>query len=94
MGVPVVTKVGTTAVACAGFSQLSNLGLRELVAYDDDQYVTIAASLAANLDRLAALRSSLRQRMLASPLMDAKGFTQAIESAYRKMWRRWCSAML
>jgi len=34
------------------------------------------------------LQPTLRERMRSSPLMDAKGFTQGLEAAYRKMGRR------
>ena len=51
----------------------------------------IAAELAADLPRLSGLRKTLRQRMQASPLMDAPRFARNIEAAYREMWRRWCS---
>jgi protein O-GlcNAc transferase len=47
MGVPVITLVGKTAVGRAGLSQLSNLRLPELVAWSPEQYVQIAADLAA-----------------------------------------------
>jgi predicted O-linked N-acetylglucosamine transferase (SPINDLY family) len=30
--------------------------------------------------------------MRASPLMDARGLAQALETAYRQMWRTWCDA--
>jgi len=90
MGVPVVTLVGRTVVGRAGFSQLSNLALTELVAHDEDQFVRIAATLAGDLPGLAGLRSTLRQRLRASPLMDAKRFTRSIEAAYHRMWRNWC----
>jgi predicted O-linked N-acetylglucosamine transferase (SPINDLY family) len=92
MGVPVVTRVGQTAVGRAGLSQLTNLGLAELVAYSDAQFVDIAVALAQNLPRLADLRATLRDRMQNSPLMDAAGFARNIEAAYRTMWRRWCEA--
>jgi predicted O-linked N-acetylglucosamine transferase (SPINDLY family) len=89
MGVPVVTLAGETPVSRAGLSQLTNLGLRELVAHTEAEYVSIAASLASDLPRLAELRATLRPRMQASPLMDAPRFARQIERAYREMWRAW-----
>jgi predicted O-linked N-acetylglucosamine transferase (SPINDLY family) len=89
MGVPVVTLAGQTAVGRGGLSILSNLGLPELVSYDPDQYVRIAAELAQDLPRLSALRATLRDRMQASPLMDAPRFARNVEAAYRAMWNRW-----
>ena len=90
MGVPVLTRVGDTVVGRAGSSQLSNLNLADFAAPDDRQFVEIAATVAGNLDRLAELRRTLRQRMRNSPLMDAPRFARSIESAYRQMWRVWC----
>jgi predicted O-linked N-acetylglucosamine transferase (SPINDLY family) len=90
MGVPVVTMLGRTVAGRAGFSHLRNLGLNDLAGRDAKEYVQIAVSLARDLPRLSELRRTLRERMLNSPLADAKGFARAIEGAYRKMWRRWC----
>ncbi|HTW94903.1 MAG TPA: hypothetical protein VMD30_08935, partial [Tepidisphaeraceae bacterium] len=91
MGVPVVTLVGQTPVARAGFSQLCNLDLRQLAASNQQEFVSIAAALAADLPRLAELRRNLRPRMLQSPLCDAVKFTRNIEAAYRRMWQEWVS---
>ncbi len=91
MGVPVVTIVGRTIVGRAGLSQAANLGLEDLVAASPTQFVQLAANLAENLPRLQELRQTSRQRMKASPLMDAVGFARGIEQAYRIMWRQWCS---
>jgi predicted O-linked N-acetylglucosamine transferase (SPINDLY family) len=90
MGVPVVTRVGTTPAARGGFSQLSNLGLGAWATFTDDDYVQAATMLAKDLDRLAALRDGLRTRMQTSPLMQAQRFARHIEQAYRAMWRDWC----
>jgi predicted O-linked N-acetylglucosamine transferase (SPINDLY family) len=90
MGVPVVTLVGQTIVGRAGLSQLMNLKLPELIAQTPEQFVQVATGLANDLPRLSELRSTLRRRMEASPLMDAPRFTRNIETAYREMWRRWC----
>ena len=93
MGVPVVTLVGKTVVGRAGLSQLTNLGLPELIARTPEEYVRIAAALARDLPRLAALRATLRERMRNSPLMDAPRFARDIERAYREMWRQWCARL-
>ena len=92
MGVPVVTLVGHGAVSRAGLSQLSNLGLAQLAAISEDDYIRIAAQLAADRPRLADLRSTLRSRMETSSLMDAPRFARQIEAAYRTLWQRWCAA--
>jgi len=91
MGVPVVSLVGRTAVSRAGLSQLSNVGLPELAAFSESDFVSIATLLARDLVRLAELRNTLRSRMQASLLMDATHFTRSIEAAYRTMWRQWCA---
>jgi len=91
MGVPVVSLAGQRPVSRAGFSQLTNLGLPELVAHSEDDYLSIAMALARDLPRLAELRATLRPRMEASVLMDAPHFTRQIEAAYGAVWRQWCT---
>jgi predicted O-linked N-acetylglucosamine transferase (SPINDLY family) len=90
MGVPVVSLAGEHPVSRAGLSQMSNLGLPELVTSSPDEYVRIAVQLARDIPRLTELRRTLRPRMQASPLMDASTFARNIESAYRGMWQHWC----
>jgi predicted O-linked N-acetylglucosamine transferase (SPINDLY family) len=92
MGVPVVSLSGRTAVSRGGVSILSNIGLQELIAKDRDQYISIAADLASNIPRLAQLRSTLREQMRRSPLMDGPQFTHDVEAAFRTIWRAWCAA--
>jgi predicted O-linked N-acetylglucosamine transferase (SPINDLY family) len=87
MGVPVVTRTGSTAPGRAGLSILSNLNMPELAADDDDRFVAIAAELADDFQRRAELRKTLRDRMARSPLMDARRFAANVEAAYRRMWR-------
>jgi len=89
MGVPVVSRYGQRAVSRAGLSILSNVGLREFIAETDGQYIEIATVLASDVPRLAELRSSLRQRMRSSPLMDGPRFARNVEAAFRRMWRTW-----
>jgi predicted O-linked N-acetylglucosamine transferase (SPINDLY family) len=90
MGVPIVTLVGQTVVSRGGFSQLTNLGLPELIAHTSEDYVRIARELAGDPVRLTELRSTLRSRMENSALMDAPRFARGIQATYRDIWRTWC----
>jgi len=90
MGVPVVSMAGETAVSRGGLSILNNLGLPELVTFEENEFVRIATDLAHDLPRLADLRATLRARMESSVLMDAPRFARQIEDAYRAMFREWC----
>lgn len=85
MGVPVVSLAGDRAVARFGLSTLSRVGLEALVADGAQGYVEIAAALAGDRERLAALRSGLRERMAASTLCRSASFTGELERAYRGM---------
>ncbi len=92
MGVPVVMCAGGADRSRMVASVLNAVGLSELIAQTPDDYVRIAALLAVDPTRLETLRSTLRQRMEASALMDANRFTANLESAYRTAWRRWCGS--
>jgi predicted O-linked N-acetylglucosamine transferase (SPINDLY family) len=92
MGIPVVTLTGPTVVGRAGVCLAMNLGLPDLIAHDEDQYVRLAVMLAGDRERLSRLRAGLRDQMRNSPLMNAKRFAGHMEAAYRDMWQRWCSS--
>lgn len=91
MGVPSIMMQGETYASRFGGSTLVNVGLADLIARDKDEYVELAVNLACDVPRLAELRRQLRPKLQASPLMDARGFTQHLEAAYRTMWRNWCA---
>lgn len=91
LGVPVVSRAGAMGFARSGASILGAVGLEELVAESDDQYLAVAAGLARDRARLRALQSGLRGRMRGSPLLDAPRFMRNLERAYRDLWRRACA---
>jgi predicted O-linked N-acetylglucosamine transferase (SPINDLY family) len=91
-GVPVLTLAGSTYHSRFGSSAHVNLDLADWIATSPDQYVEIGARRAAEVDQLAVLRSTLRERMAASALLDHRGFTRNLEAAYRQMWVDWCAA--
>lgn len=90
MGVPVVVLAGATHASRVGVSLLASVGLGDWVAQSVQDYVELAGRMAQDLDRLAALRAGLRDRVAHSPLTDAARFSRHLEAAYRRMWRRWC----
>jgi predicted O-linked N-acetylglucosamine transferase (SPINDLY family) len=94
MGVPTITLRGDSHRARVGASLLSAVGLPELIAANEDQYVTIAGSLASDPPRLASLQSDLRARMAGSPLCDHRSLAVAIEDSILALWQSWCRAEL
>jgi predicted O-linked N-acetylglucosamine transferase (SPINDLY family) len=71
---------------------MTTLGLPDLIAATVDEYVEIAVRVAGDTERLAHERSTLRARLLASPIANREHYTRAVESTYRALWRRWCAA--
>jgi protein O-GlcNAc transferase len=92
MGAPVVVQHSTILHGRVGASILAALGLTNLVAHDDDDYVERALRLAADVENLGALRAGLRARMRESPVANVLTYVRAVEDAYRMMWGRWCYA--
>jgi protein O-GlcNAc transferase len=90
MGVPVITLAGDAHVSRVGISLLNTVGLPELIAQNQEEYLAIAVRLARDISRLRTLRHSLRERLMASPLTDNVTFTRNLERLYRQIWRRWC----
>ena len=91
LGVPLVNLAGKSFLARAGLSVLTTIGLPELVAHSEDEYLRIARDLAGDRMRLAQLRAGMRERMRASPLLAAAAYTRDLEDCYRTVWRQWCA---
>lgn len=92
MGVPSIMLEGGSYASRFGGSTLLGVGLGEFIARSLDEYVELAVSWAIKREPLAELRSGLRERLLRSPLVDARRFAREVEAAYRQMWRTWCAS--
>jgi len=90
MGVPFVTLRGDALHSRAGSNILKYVGLSDLVADTQSEYVEKAVALTRDLSLLRGYRANLRQRMQDSPLMDCEGFARGLENAFRGMWKNWC----
>ena len=90
MGVPVLTLAGRSFLSRQGVGLLANAGLMDWIAENPQDYVDRARSHAKDLSTLSRLRTTLRQRVLTTPLFDAKRFASHFEAALRNMWCIWC----
>jgi protein O-GlcNAc transferase len=89
MGVPVVTLAGNVHRARVGASILHYAGLDELITPSIDAYIEKALGLARDPQGLTTLRRGLRQRVADSVLADVERAVDALQFAYREMWRRY-----
>ncbi len=91
MATPVVTAVGELPASRSAASLLQALALDEWVAPSIDAYVQLAIARARDTEALIRLRTELRQRLAASPLMDAPRFARDFEACLRTAWREHCA---
>ena len=92
MGVPVVSLKGERYMARLGADMLEQLGLEGFVAASVDDYVRLAAGWSQRRSELAQIRRTLRERFRGSTLGNVGLITDELQSAYRAMWRKWCSS--
>ena len=92
MGVPVVTMLGEHFISRNSASILTAVGLQELIATTQQQYIDIAIDLANEPDKRRSMKTCLRKQFGESALGDSRRFTRNLEDAYRKMWRKWCAS--
>jgi predicted O-linked N-acetylglucosamine transferase (SPINDLY family) len=85
-GLPLLTCPGRTFASRVAASLLTNIGLPELIASDQDEYERRAVHLAGNPDELRGLRERLAANRGSWPLFDTPRFTRNLERAYRAMW--------
>ena len=74
MGVPVVTLAGNRYASRMGASVLHFAGFPELIADNEEDYLARTVALARDLDRLAILRQTLRERLRHSVVCDTDRF--------------------
>lgn len=88
MGVPVVSILARPSVGRFGATFLRPVGLDDWIAGDIPTYIEKAVAFASDLPALAALRASLRERMLHSSLMQKGAMAAKLEVMYREVIER------
>jgi predicted O-linked N-acetylglucosamine transferase (SPINDLY family) len=92
MGAPVVTLMGDRHVSRVSGSLLSVVGHPEWIATTADDYVRVCAELASDRERLAAIRTGLRDDLRRSRLLDHAGQAANFGAALRQCWRERCAS--
>lgn len=82
IGLPVLTRQGSTFASRVGASLLSAVGMPELITETLEQYETLAIELAKNHDRFDYLKQKLNTNLHSCPLFNTEQFSRNIESAY------------
>jgi len=87
-GLPVVTMKGSHFASRVSESLLTALAVPELIAADAAGYVALCKDLAADPQRLKAIREKLVANRFSAPLFDTERFTRHLEDAYIGMVER------
>jgi len=90
MGLPVVALAGNSVVSRQTTSILLNMDCANLVFNEMPAYIDGAIQLACDFNSLVVLRSTMRDKLLSSPICQSEQFTRDLESLYRRMWAAWC----
>ena len=93
-GLPVLTRAGESFSSRVGASMLNAVELNELITLTEKDYETLAIELATNPKRLKQIKKKLEKNKLIKPLFNIKLYTQHIESAYKKIYKRYNSNIL
>lgn len=86
MGLPVVTLDGERGTDASSARIWAALGWHKAVAHSKQEYVSRALEFIQDTEKQLRFRSSIRARMINSPLMDYVVRTAELEKAYRLMW--------
>jgi predicted O-linked N-acetylglucosamine transferase (SPINDLY family) len=86
IGIPLVTRVGQQFAARNSYTMLTNIGVKEGIAWTDEEY--LAWGIRFGLDESLRQKVSwqMKKARYTQPLWDSKAFTREMENAYQEMW--------
>ena len=85
MGVPVITMTGYNFNSRCGESIIKNLGIENLIANNEDDYILKAQKMAKDNEKLLELRKKIYDISHETPLFDTKQFSQDFFSILEKI---------
>jgi predicted O-linked N-acetylglucosamine transferase (SPINDLY family) len=84
-GLPVLTMKGQHFASRVSESLLNAIGVPDLIAEDEADYLKQAVALYENPEKVKALRARLEENRLVKPLFDAERFCRHLETGYEMM---------
>ena len=85
MGVPVITMAGYNFNSRCGESINKNLNMEQLIAKNEDDYVSKAVSLSTDRDKFQNIRKSIFLDAIDSPLFNKKRFAENFFNSLREI---------
>ena len=82
VGVPVLTQIGETFAGRVAASQLSALGMPELIVHTQDEYFAKALELATQPQLLKEIRAKQWSNRLSTPLFNTKQYVKDLEGLF------------
>ena len=81
-GLPVLTQIGNTFAGRVAASQISALGLSELIAHSEGDYIAKALAFANHPETLQSIRQQLEKSRASSTLFNTRQYVKDLESLY------------
>uniref|UniRef100_A0A1W7RB52 protein O-GlcNAc transferase n=2 Tax=Hadrurus TaxID=88315 RepID=A0A1W7RB52_9SCOR len=88
-GTPMLTLAGETLASRVASSQLTCLGVPELIARTRQEYEDIAVRLGTNKEYLKAIRAKVWQARTENSLFNVKIYASNLENLFYKMWKKY-----
>ena len=85
MGVPVLTMAGYNFNSRCGESINKNLNMEQLIAKDEEEYVSKAVDFSSNREKFTDLRKSVFLNAMKSPLFDKKKFAKNFYNSLKEI---------
>jgi predicted O-linked N-acetylglucosamine transferase (SPINDLY family) len=89
MGVPLLTLYGATVPGRITSSIFRYVGLSDLSVNTVEEYINKAVEFSKHPHALLPYREGLRERLLASPMMQPEQYVRAVEAGYIHMMETW-----
>lgn len=86
-GVPMVARIGDTFAGRVSASILHAVGMTELIAGSDAEYMALADALAKDPERCRKLGTRLLDARASAPLYNTRGFSHDLGHLFRAMWQ-------